>query len=72
MEGAVSTVTIDRPSRHNALNSLVLREQGKPVVTPINADALGGGFGLMLACDLVVAREDARLGCPEINAGCSR
>ncbi len=31
--------------------------------------ALAGGFGLALACDLVVASERARFGAPEINVG---
>lgn len=30
---------------------------------------LAGAFGVALACDLVVAREGVRFGCPEINVG---
>ena len=30
---------------------------------------LAGALGLALACDLIVAREDARFGTPEINVG---
>jgi enoyl-CoA hydratase/carnithine racemase len=48
---------------------LDFRRVHKPIVGRINGDALGGGFGLLLACDIVIAREDARLGCPEINVG---
>jgi enoyl-CoA hydratase len=40
-----------------------------PVVARVNGHALAGGFGLMLACDLVVAAEHAQLGTPEINLG---
>ncbi len=40
-----------------------------PIVARVNGHALGGGFGLMLACDLVVAVEDAKLGTPEVNIG---
>ena len=130
VEGAVATITIDRPQRRNALNEAVLgellaafevakrdpavravvltgagdkafcaggdlapggggggplgmhwsrgafadlllamRKVGKPIVGRVAGDALGGGFGLLLACDLVVVREDARLGCPEIDVG---
>ncbi len=47
----------------------VLNGLGKPVVARVNGDALGGGFGLALACDLVVAVEDARMGTPEVNLG---
>jgi enoyl-CoA hydratase/carnithine racemase len=46
-----------------------LREGSKPVVARVNGDALGGGFGLMLACDLVVAADHARFGTPEIQLG---
>jgi enoyl-CoA hydratase/carnithine racemase len=42
---------------------------GKPVVAAVNGHALAGGFGLMLACDLVVARDDVSFGTPEINIG---
>ena len=41
----------------------------KPVIARVNGDALGGGLGLMLACDLAVAAEDVRLGLPEIHVG---
>ncbi len=47
----------------------VLRRLGKPVVAKVQGDALGGGFGLMLACDLVVACDEARMGTPEIRLG---
>jgi enoyl-CoA hydratase len=41
----------------------------KPVVARVNGHALAGGFGLMLACDLVVAADDVEFGTPEINLG---
>ncbi|MDP8955841.1 MAG: enoyl-CoA hydratase-related protein [Actinomycetota bacterium] len=41
----------------------------KPVVARVNGVALAGGFGVMLACDLVVAADDAEFGTPEINLG---
>jgi enoyl-CoA hydratase/carnithine racemase len=46
-----------------------LHDLGKPVVARLNGDALGGGVGLLLACDLVVAPEDARIGLPEVKVG---
>jgi enoyl-CoA hydratase len=41
----------------------------KPVVARVNGHALAGGFGLVLACDLVVAAEHAEVGTPEIDLG---
>ena len=40
-----------------------------PIVARVNGHALAGGFGLMLACDLVIAAEDAQIGTPEVNIG---
>lgn len=40
-----------------------------PIVARVNGPALAGGFGIMCACDLVVAREDARLGVTEVKVG---
>jgi enoyl-CoA hydratase/carnithine racemase len=44
-------------------------ELGKPVVARVRGYALAGGFGLALACDVVIAAEDAQFGTPEINVG---
>jgi enoyl-CoA hydratase len=43
----------------------------KPVVAAVNGYALGGGFEMALACDLVVASESARFGLPEGLLGLS-
>jgi len=41
----------------------------KPLVARVQGLALGGGFGLMSACDIVVAADDILCGTPEINLG---
>lgn len=41
----------------------------KPTVARINGHCLAGGTGFMLACDMVIAREDALFGTPEVNVG---
>jgi enoyl-CoA hydratase len=46
-----------------------LHDLGKPVVAALNGDALGGGVGLLLACDLVIAHDEVRIGLPEIKVG---
>jgi len=42
---------------------------GKPVVAAVNGAAMGGGMGLLAACDLAVAAEEARFGTPEVEVG---
>jgi enoyl-CoA hydratase len=46
-----------------------MRRSPMPIVARVNGHALAGGFGLMLACDLVVASKDAEIGTPEIDLG---
>jgi enoyl-CoA hydratase len=46
-----------------------MRASPLPIVARVNGHALAGGFGLMLACDLVVASSEADLGTPETNIG---
>ena len=46
-----------------------MRRSRLPIVARVNGHALAGGFGLMLACDLVVAAAEAEMGMPEINLG---
>ncbi|HEY7875810.1 MAG TPA: enoyl-CoA hydratase-related protein [Actinomycetota bacterium] len=46
-----------------------MRASRLPIVARVNGHALAGGFGLMLACDMVVAAADAEMGTPEINLG---
>jgi enoyl-CoA hydratase/carnithine racemase len=63
-----------RVAQHEARGALPLliqaiQECPKPVVARVNGHALAGGFGLMLACDLVIAADDAEFGTPEINIG---
>jgi len=41
----------------------------KIVVAAVNGYALGGGFEMVLACDLVVARRTAKMGLPEVTLG---
>jgi enoyl-CoA hydratase len=42
---------------------------GKPSLCAANGHVLAGGMGLALSCDLLIAREGARFGTPEINVG---
>jgi len=41
----------------------------KPIIAAVNGYALGGGLEIVLACDIVIAAEHARLGLPEPTVG---
>jgi enoyl-CoA hydratase/carnithine racemase len=47
----------------------LLGQLGKPSICAANGHVLAGALGLALACDLIVAKEGARFGTPEINVG---
>ena len=42
---------------------------GKPTVARVNGDALAGGFGLAVACDITICVDDAMLGTTEVRVG---
>lgn len=43
--------------------------RGKPTICAANGHVLAGALGIALACDLIVAKETAEFGTPEINVG---
>jgi 3-hydroxypropionyl-coenzyme A dehydratase len=47
----------------------LLGELGKPSLCAAGGHVLAGALGIALACDLVIAREEARFGTPELNVG---
>jgi enoyl-CoA hydratase/carnithine racemase len=53
----------------NGFAGLVKRDFAKPVVAAVNGLAYGGGFEVVLACDLAVADERARFALPEVKRG---
>ena len=59
------------PDEVSALGRLFLgiRQMSKPVVAAVQGRALAGGAGLATACDVVLAREDAVFGYPEVRMG---
>lgn len=46
-----------------------MRAHPRPIVAAVQGRALAGGCGLATACDLILAREDARFGFPEVRLG---
>jgi cyclohexa-1,5-dienecarbonyl-CoA hydratase len=70
---SVQDHTLDKVERmlaefHTALNRL--RDLDAVTVAAVRGHCLGGGMELALACDVVIATEDARFGQPEIDLGC--
>jgi enoyl-CoA hydratase/carnithine racemase len=48
---------------------IIRRARRKPLIAAVEGYALGGGFEIVLACDLVVAASDATFGLPEVARG---
>jgi enoyl-CoA hydratase len=48
---------------------IVERPPAKPIIAAVEGTAVAGGFEIVLACDLIVAAENARFGLPEVKRG---
>lgn len=44
-------------------------DMNKPVIAAVNGVAMGGGFEIALACDLIIASENAKFALPEPKVG---
>ncbi len=66
----------DAPTAHKYLATslfpqvfIALGELGKPSIAAANGHVLAGSLGIALACDLIIAKEGAGFGTPEITVG---
>jgi enoyl-CoA hydratase len=60
----------ERPSiPGRGFGGLTLQPPRKPLIAAVEGYALAGGFELVLACDMVVAAENAQFGVPEVKRG---
>jgi enoyl-CoA hydratase/carnithine racemase len=48
---------------------LIFSQMSKPVISAVRGNALGGGAGLAIACDMVVMADTVRFGYPELKHG---
>jgi methylglutaconyl-CoA hydratase len=70
LESADRSIEENRASAQRLGDVFVrIRELPKPVVAVVHGRALAGGCGLATACDMVLARADARFGYPEVSRG---
>ena len=60
----------ERPSiPGRGFGGLTLQPPSKPLIAAVEGYALAGGFEMVLACDMVVAAENAQFGVPEVKRG---
>lgn len=67
--GTDLTATHGGPTERGGEYGLVRRQRTKPLIAAVEGLALGGGFELVLACDLIVASTTAVFGLPEVQRG---
>ena len=48
---------------------LIFSKMSKPVISAVRGNALGGGAGLAIACDMMLIADSARFGYPELKHG---
>ena len=74
--GNLGGFAADAPTAHKYFGTaafldvfMELGELGKPSIVAANGHVLAGSLGIALACDLIIAKEGAGFGTPEINVG---
>jgi enoyl-CoA hydratase/carnithine racemase len=60
---------MDRGFKQYAALLKILAGYPKPTLARVNGACMAGGMGLMLACDIVIAKNEATFGTPEVKVG---
>lgn len=68
-DGTPFTISAADPRHYVAGLFKRMRDCRLPLIARVNGHALAGGFGLVCACDLAVARDDALVGVTEVKVG---
>ena len=61
--------TSGRPTERGGIYGVVGRQRAKPLIAAVEGVAFGGGFEVVMACDMVVAASNARFALPEVKRG---
>lgn len=67
--GTDMAATSGTPTERGGIYGVVGRTRAKPLIAAVEGIAFGGGFEVVMACDMVVAASDARFALPEVKRG---
>lgn len=67
--GTDMAATSGTPTERGGIYGVVGRTRAKPLIAAVEGIAFGGGFEVVMACDMVVSASDARFALPEVKRG---